>query len=146
MWLKDPRVAALVVSALREGQAVRNLYRLRAFVVMANHVHVLLEPEAPVAEVTQWIKGTTARRANALLGRCGEPFWQHESYDHWARSLDEFQGIVRYIEFNPVAAGLVESAEEWPWASAYSGGGGGEQAGDGQAEACPTATGWRWTS
>ncbi|HEY1204816.1 MAG: transposase [Bryobacteraceae bacterium] len=97
-----------------------NWYRLAAFVVMSNHVHVLLEPAAPVARITQWIKGTTAREANRILGRVGQPFWQHESYDHWARNEKEFQQIVRYIEFNPVAAGLVDGMEDWPWSSAYA--------------------------
>jgi REP element-mobilizing transposase RayT len=112
------------------------LYRLAAFVVMSNHVHVLLEPIAPVARITQWIKGTTAREANQLLGRVGGPFWQHESYDHWVRNEKEFQQIVRYIELNPVAAGLVDRIENWPWSSACAANAG--EAGAGQAEACPT--------
>ncbi len=42
-----------------------------------------------------------------------------ESYDHWVRGYDEFQRIVRYIEFNPVRIGLVAGVEKWPWSSAY---------------------------
>lgn len=72
---------------------------------MANHVHVLLEPNEPVRRITQWIKGVTAREANRLLGRAGQPFWQHESSHHWARNANEFQRIVRYTEFNPVGQG-----------------------------------------
>ena len=120
VWLRSPGVAAVVVAALRRGERHMNWYRLAAFVVMSNHVHVLLEPAAPVARITQWIKGTTAREANRILGRVGQPFWQHESYDHWARNEKEFQQIVRYIEFNPVAAGLVDGMEDWPWSSAYA--------------------------
>jgi len=118
MWLRNPGVAAMVVSTLRRGESEMNWYRLAAFVVMSNHVHVLLEPAAPATKITQWIKGTTAREANRLLGRVGERFWQHESYDHWARNETEFQRIMRYIEFNPVAAGLVGGIEKWPWSSA----------------------------
>jgi REP element-mobilizing transposase RayT len=118
VWLKDPRVADLVVSTLRGGDTKMALYRLGAFVVMPNHVHVLVEPWATVSRITQWIKGTTARGANELLGRSGEPFWQHESFDHWIRDWEERRRITRYIELNPVAAGLAESAERWPWSSA----------------------------
>jgi len=119
VWLKQPRIASLVVSTLRRGDSHQNLYRLAAFVVMPNHVHVLLVPLATVPRITQWIKGNTARQANRLLGRAGALFWQHESYDHWARNEEEYQRIVRYIEFNPVAAGLATTIEQWPWSSAY---------------------------
>jgi len=60
----------------------------------------------------------TRRQANAILGRTGRPFWQDESFDHWVRGPEELEKIVRYIEENPVAAGLVERAERWRWSSA----------------------------
>ena len=55
----------------------------------------------------QGLKGYTAREANRLLGRTGQPFWQGESYDHWVRDETEFIRIIAYIENNPVKAGLV---------------------------------------
>jgi putative transposase len=69
-------------------------------------------------QITHWIKGRTAREGNLLLGRTGEPFWQDESYDHWVRNEREFHRIVKYIEWNPVSAGLVTKPEDWPWSSA----------------------------
>jgi len=70
--------------------------------------------------VTQWVKGYTAYEANRILGRKGAAFWQHESYDHWVRNEQEYSQIVRYIEFNPVSAGLAGSIEEWVWSSALT--------------------------
>ena len=120
-WLKDPLIAGTVVNALRLSEN-RKLPRLSAFVVMPNHVHVLLQALVPLGKVTQWIKGYTAYEASQILGRKGETFWQHESYDHWVRNEDEYHRIVRYIEFNPVSAGLVGFIEEWPWSSARTSG------------------------
>jgi len=117
-WLKDARVAHCVVDTLLTGARERELYELFAWVVMANHVHVLLQASKPLREVTRAVKNTSARQANRLLGRTGLPFWQDESYDHWVRGAKEFERIVRYIEWNPVQAGLVERAEQWPWSSA----------------------------
>jgi len=116
-WLKDPLIAGTVVNGLRLAEN-RKLYRLSAFVVMPNHVHALLLPLVPLAKVTHWIKGYTAYEASQILGRKRAAFWQHESYDHWVRSEDEYNRIVRYIEFNPVSAGLAGSIEEWAWSSA----------------------------
>ena len=82
---------------------------------MANHVHVPLLPEISPSRLLKSLKGHTAREANRLLGRTGEPFWQRESYDHCVRDSAEFARIVAYIENNPVKAGLVQRAEEYPW-------------------------------
>src|SRR5713226_4630054 len=44
MWLRDREIADIMVDALRYGENELRLYRLDAFVVMSNHVHVLMEP------------------------------------------------------------------------------------------------------
>jgi REP element-mobilizing transposase RayT len=116
LWLSDTRVARYVVETICAGDG--RMYELQAWVVMPNHVHVLMLPLVAMAHLTQWLKGRTAREANRLLGRSGEPFWQHESYDHWVRNEREFNRIVNYIERNPVSAGLARTAEDWPWSSA----------------------------
>jgi putative transposase len=90
-------------------------------VVMPNHVHVLVSPQVPLPRVTKSLKGITAKRANAMLGRTGEPFWQEESYDHLVRGHDEFERIRFYIEENPVQAGLVQDAGESRWSSRADG-------------------------
>jgi type I restriction enzyme R subunit/putative DNA methylase len=86
---------------------------------MVNHVHILIDPRAELSSITKAVKNVSARQANAILGRTGQPFWQDESYDHWVRGRDEMEKIVRYIEYNPVAAGLVERVEAWLWSSAF---------------------------
>jgi len=118
LWLKIKEIASLVQDALLKRYA--HLYTLWAYVVMANHVHVFLKPkgDAKIEQLTKYVKGSTARQANLLLGRTGQKFWQDESFDHWCRNKDEFFRIVKYIENNPVKAGLVKSPEDWPWSSA----------------------------
>jgi REP element-mobilizing transposase RayT len=118
MWLKDPRVAAAVVDSLRFAEGELRLFDLRAWVVMSNHVHLLLFPWAPLCRINKSVRGFTARQANRTLGRIGQPFWQHESFDHWVRDRGELERTAGYIEANPVKAGLVECAADWPWSSA----------------------------
>ena len=60
------------------------------------------------------LKGYTARHANQVLSRTG-PFWQPESYDHVVRGERELVRIVRYVQNDPVLAGLVQDWQEWPW-------------------------------
>jgi REP-associated tyrosine transposase len=81
MYLREDRIAQVVLDSLRRGVALGH-YELRAYAIMANHVHVLLLPLVGPAKLLQALKGATAREANRLLGRTGECFWQAESYDH----------------------------------------------------------------
>jgi len=120
-WLAQPAVAGIVTQALYYGEAARGWYRLHAWVVMPNHVHVVMTPQCVFSEIMRWLKWTTARRSNQILGRTGMPFWQDEFFDHWIRDQQDFERIVEYVEWNPVAAGLVDCAERWPWSSATSG-------------------------
>ena len=107
--LSDPRCARVVADALIYGA---KMYELHAWVVMPTHVHVVLSPKRPLAEIMRWLKWTTARRCNRLLVKTG-CFWQDESFDHWIRNGRELESIIAYVEANPIAAGL----QNWPWSS-----------------------------
>jgi putative transposase len=117
LHLRRPEFADMMIEAIRyreqEGQFV-----LHAFVVMANHVHLLATPGVPVPKLTQSLKRFTAREGNRMLGVIGQPFWQDESYDRWVRNEREFERIANYIEMNPVNAGLCTTPEDFPWSSA----------------------------
>jgi putative transposase len=118
LYLSREEAARVVVEAILNGQNTCHHYRLHAFVVMANHVHLLLTPTAPVSKLMNWLKGTTARRVNQILGLTGKALWQDESYDRLVRNEGEFRRIQAYIEENPVRAGLVAAPEDYPWSSA----------------------------
>ena len=85
---------------------------------MPNHVHLLIQPLAPVSVLMRWLKGSTARWANQVLNRTGHPFWQEESWDHYVTTAKALARIISCMEANPVSAGLVQSPELWRWSSA----------------------------
>jgi REP element-mobilizing transposase RayT len=76
---------------------------------MPNHVHVLLEPlfEYRLSQIMQGVKGASSRECNRIIGKSG-PFWMPESYDHIVRSEKEYRHYIRYIDENPMKAGLEE--------------------------------------
>lgn len=116
--LGRPEIARIVVDALHYHEQVLMHYTLHNFVVMPNHVHMLITPLAQASKIMQSLKSFTGLEANRALGVTGRPFWQDESYDRLARDGKEFSRIARYIEMNPVTAGLVASPEEFAWSSA----------------------------
>ena len=117
-YLRQPAIADMIVEAIHYNADILGHYLLQAFVVMPNHVHLLLTPALPLPKLTKSLKGITAKRANAMLGLTGKPFWQEESYDHLVRHERELEKIGSYIEENPVRASLVREASEYRWSSA----------------------------
>jgi hypothetical protein len=77
------------------------------------------DAEYRFAKVARSAEGFLRTECNRILGRAGQAFWQDESYDHLVRSELEFGRIQRYIEQNPVTAGLALTAEQFPWSSAF---------------------------
>ncbi|MBE0540092.1 MAG: transposase [Verrucomicrobia bacterium] len=115
-WLRQPTIAQLTEDALRFFDGQR--YQLGAWVVMPNHVHLLVDVwDTPLSELIKSWKGFTAREANKLLGRSGE-FWEREYLDTVIEDEEHRQTAVRYIENNPTKAKLVLDPKEWPWSSA----------------------------
>jgi REP element-mobilizing transposase RayT len=120
-YLVRPELAEVVAGAIREGASRRNHYLLHAFAVMPNHVHLLVTPRVDGGVLLRQLKGATAREINRRLALTGRALWQNESYDHWVRDQEEFERIRRYIEGNPVRAGICAEAEEYRWSSAWRG-------------------------
>ncbi len=115
-FLKQPAIAELLLASLYCGSEIKH-YDLHSWVIMPNHIHLLLTPQVSVSRLLNSLKSATARRANLILKRTGQPFWQDESYDHLVRHRDEFRRIRHYIEHNPVAAGLAKTPEQYRWSS-----------------------------
>jgi REP element-mobilizing transposase RayT len=123
-YLADPRVAEMLVENLRTHE--RRKYQLRHWVVMPNHVHLLLTPLPlpsgkaywTLASILHSLRSYTSLRANRLVNRRGA-FWQREYYDRLIRDEEDFVAKAAYIENNPVKAGLCAKPSDWPWSSAH---------------------------
>jgi len=115
--LRRPEIAELVAGAVQFFHGQR--YLLREWVVMPNHVHVLFwpMPNHLVGEIVKSWKQFTSLRAKRMLGLAEGRLWQPEAYDHWVRDDEERARIARYIQNNPVTAGLCACPEDWPWSS-----------------------------
>ena len=90
-------------------------YRLHAFVVMPDHVHFLITLQGITIErAVQLIKGGFSRRLGSKF-----PVWQKGFAERRIRDAEEFVARKEYIHQNPVRGHLVQSAEDYPFSSAY---------------------------
>ncbi|MEJ5352645.1 MAG: TaqI-like C-terminal specificity domain-containing protein [Melioribacteraceae bacterium] len=103
--LKEERIAKIVADALLYFNNKK--YILDDWVIMPNHVHILVKPinGYTLPEITHSWKSFTANEINKILGKKGQ-FWLHESYDHIVRNETAFNAIKNYIRNNPVKANL----------------------------------------
>ena len=105
--LRRRDLAEIVAKSLRHFDGER--YLLGDFVVMPNHVHLLvglLGATEVEAQCYSW-KKFTATEINRELKKTGE-FWQSESFDHLVRSPEQFERFQRYIAENGSEAGLTD--------------------------------------
>lgn len=103
--LRKPELAQIVERSLKHFDGVR--YKLGDFVIMPNHVHLLVAfPDSAMMkdQCTSWMK-FTATAINRLLGRKGA-FWQQEAFDHLVRHAEQYNAIRKYIASNPEKAKL----------------------------------------
>ena len=117
--LRQPAMARIVEDALLYFDAQR--YRLIGWVVMPNHVHVVVTPEPgwTLSSILHTWKSYTSRAINRHLGRHGQ-VWQEEYFDRFIRDRGHLVNAVAYVEDNPVKAGLCKHPEDWVYSSAYA--------------------------
>ncbi len=116
--LQSERTARLFIDVLYHYRGEAR-FLLHAFVVMPNHFHVILTPASgtTLERALQLIKGNFSFRAKKELGRnCS--WWQPRYFDYRIRDEEDFIKRREYIHQNPVRAGLVAHAEDFPFGSA----------------------------
>ena len=132
--LRHPAMAAVVEDTLLKFDNQK--YKLIAWCVMPNHVHVLIDPLISLKRIVQSWKSYTGRWAFAHCAELGlrapkrathnhcatedsqNIFWMPDYWDRFIRNKDHLQNTIDYIHNNPVKAGLCPTPEQWQWSSA----------------------------
>lgn len=115
-FLQKANIANIVENALLHFDGTR--YRLLAWCVMPNHVHVLIETCTgyPLGNAVHSWKSYTAKRINQIL-RLEGAVWHPDYFDRYIRDQEHLLAAIAYIEQNPVNARLVEKTEDWQYSS-----------------------------
>ena len=120
-WFREVAVAEHCISALKEA-AGQESFRVYAYCFMPDHLHLLLgaDPDANLVGFVKRFKQTTGwwlrnRYLAGILKASPTSLWQKSYHDHVVRSEEGLHQIAKYIVGNPVRAGLVESAEDYPF-------------------------------
>jgi len=110
--LKKVENASIVANALKHFEGER--YILDEWVIMPNHVHLLVKPidDNNLSDILHSWKSYTANQINKSENRSGQ-LWMRESYDHIVRKESALKAFRHYIKMNPVKAGIVSKASSF---------------------------------
>jgi putative transposase len=131
--LSNPRIRDLLTARIERARSETH-FRLSAWVIMPEHVHIILAPDSqhPVPHIMRAVKQEVAERTirrwrdlnAAILPRITDQngrarFWQRGGgFDRNIRDENELLREIAYIHNNPVTRGLVASPTDWAWSSA----------------------------
>ncbi len=122
--LGQPQMAAMMQDTLLKFDMEK--YRLLAWCIMPNHLHVLIEPRLPLSSIVRSWKSFTGRWAMKNHAELGlrvpraHRFWMPDYWDRYIRDEKHLRSAIYYIHNNPVKAGLCQKAIDWQWSSAYN--------------------------
>src|SRR5271168_5121357 len=113
-----PENAAILVQSLLHYRD-QGAFLLHEFVVMPNHLHVLLTPgsDTSLEKAMQFVKGGSSYQIHRQRGHKME-IWQPSFHESTVRDEIDFRGRQAYIRMNPVEAGLAQIPASWPHDSA----------------------------
>ena len=98
-----------------EGAAGRGI-AVGRYVIMPDHVHLFVRFPLEGMTLPRWIQGLRVVLGKALLEqRRDKPYWQAGFFDHVLRGNESYEEKWAYVVNNPVRAGLVATAEDWPY-------------------------------
>jgi putative transposase len=115
---RNERWAKLLVDTLYHYRG--SAYLLHEFVIMPDHIHILITPITSLEKAVQFIKGGFSYRAKKELSSNME-LWQKGFRDQRIRDAADYDVHLNYIHQNPVRKRLCERAEEYPYSSAHIG-------------------------
>lgn len=113
--LSEPCIADIVTEAVQH-RVETNRWQVFEYVTMSNHIHFFMSVmqgtlEESIEDFRRWTGHQASKQIELPNGR----FWQDEWFDHWSRSDEQDERIMRYIQNNPVTAGLVKIFHDWKY-------------------------------
>jgi len=108
-------------SLMQDAQELANM-RILAYCIMPNHWHLILHPctDTNLAEFMSWLTTTHVRQYRSRTKSVGYGHLYQDRYKSFPVETNEYcTALIRYVEQNPLRAGLTKKAEDWQWSSLW---------------------------
>jgi REP element-mobilizing transposase RayT len=113
--LNTEKIASVIFNSINWLEQHKRLH-LICCMIMPDHMHLVfvLGQGQTLTSIMHSFKSYTSKEIDKTLGQSGG-VWQAQYYDHGIRREENLDEIIRYCYENPVRAGLVKSAEDYPY-------------------------------
>jgi len=112
-YFRSGRVARWLLESLQQIAPQRS-FTLRAYCLMPDHLHVLVQGDRPSADLLSFVKTFKHKTTFHFRAKTGKTLWQMSFFDHVLRTAEDQSETVEYILLNPVRAGLVRRRHDYP--------------------------------
>src|SRR6266481_10212045 len=113
-YFRSDRIAKWVLATLQQIAAQRS-FSLRAYCLMPDHLHVLLQGDSTASDLLSFVKTFKHKTTFHFRAKTGKTLWQISFFDHILRTAEELSKTAEYILSNPVPAGLVKRPQDYPY-------------------------------
>ncbi|HVM74651.1 MAG TPA: transposase [Candidatus Saccharimonadales bacterium] len=117
-YFRSHDVATRVLRTLHV-QTDHHGFRQRAYCLMPNHLHLLLQAGAPNCDLLQCVRTFKHKTSFHFRATSGQTLWQVSFYDHVLRASESPADVAWYILLNPVRAGLVKTPIDYPYCGPF---------------------------
>jgi putative transposase len=112
-YFEDVSVVSIVLREILRT-AIESEFDVLAYCFMPDHLHLLVQSHAPDADLLAFVKRCRQRTTVAVSRPAGALLWQRGYHERTLRSEERVETVAKYMQANPVRAGLVHTADEWP--------------------------------
>jgi len=116
----DNNIGRRIMILVLENSKEKYSFRLHNFCIMPTHIHLLITPASgtDLSRIIQWIKTHSAKRWNCIHGS-RDHVWGDRFFSRPVKDIREYFFVYKYIDQNPVKAGLVQHVQDWKASGAY---------------------------
>jgi len=118
-YFRSRRIALWVLESLQQITAQQS-FTLRAYCLMPDHLHLLLQGYSPSSDLLSFVKTFKHKTTFHFRSKTGKTLWQISFFDHILRTAEDLSKTAEYILLNPVRAGLVKRPEDYPYSRIFS--------------------------
>src|SRR6266403_693849 len=118
-YFRSHRIALWVLESLQQITAQQS-FTLRAYCLMPDHLHLLLQGYSPSSDLLSFVKTFKHKTTFHFRATTGKTLWQISFFDHILRTAEDLSKTAEYILLNPVRGGLVKRPEDYPYSRIFS--------------------------
>jgi putative transposase len=115
----DSRLASSAIATLKNVSGSAS-FRIHAYCVMPDHLHLILEGARDDTDLDHFAKTFKQITSFHYKKESGEPLWQKSFYDHILRASDSLDAVIWYVWLNPVRANLCADARTYPHSGSFT--------------------------